>query len=163
MSFLKIALPLLLIAGAYAHADTLTITQSGYPGNGVLTATFVLLPGSVNPYVASDTSSASATFTQGGSTVLSLDSTTLVSLDYFSSGYLDYNFQSGSSYISGYVNPIDGANGVVNVNGTEYFSGEDYSVTITATPVAATPEPSTLALLGTALVGGTGLTRRRFV
>jgi PEP-CTERM motif len=49
-------------------------------------------------------------------------------------------------------------------NYSEIVSGSGFGVgTFSLTPVAATPEPSTFALLGTGLLGAAGVTRRRFL
>lgn len=149
-------------SGVGAHAATLdvfTFTISGVSGTGSAT-----LPASPSPsssvantsFVLSDVTgtwggnsfSGDVTFFASGGA--EGDGFTFTGAPLFSGSVLDPTFIPGSYVLSGMPDLGDGPVPVT------------VDLTIAAVPTASTPEPGTLALVGTAALGLAGAVRRRF-
>lgn len=162
----------LLVAGLLsvspALADTFDFNFSGplYSGSTVLTADLTATPG------VYDITSISGTVTPTGSSAVAIDS--LLAPGTFDNNdnvflYPPFNNFSGQSYLDPFGVSFSLAGGYdINISGFfvdwadangPYVDHVGEFITESASP---TPEPGSLALLGTSILGGAGLLRRRF-
>ena len=158
-----------------AHADqilNLTLTTTANTGtvavgNGTGMMDLNVAPSPSNPfevYLSTNTTGAilkGLTFTIGGDTFDLSDA---------ASNFGEVVFESGSLFDITYQGSSNNGQVILNmsVNGLEYDfsdSGKHEAATgvISLAPPAAAPEPSSLALLGTGVLGAAGVLRRRFI
>jgi hypothetical protein len=171
MRFVPFASAALVLAASTlaCHADTFTFSfsGSGYSGSGTFTASPT---GTTGEYLVTGVS---------GTTDGSMISTILAPGDYptsFGPGGANDNdlYENGGPYVDEQGISYQLANGTdINLSYGGYYaiftgpnppSNGNASISFTVAPsVSAVPEPSTLALLGTGILGLAGMARRKFL
>ena len=150
----------LLATGLAAHADSFSYTlnggTTGFTGSGTLTATEV---GSTGAYLISDITGTGVTGLinpgnyDGNDNLIYPSAPTFVDAEGFA--FTDVN---GPDTFNVDIHSV-GASYFATFTDEDNFTG---TVPVTFSVAAATPEPSSFALLGTGLIGAFGILRKRF-
>lgn len=167
------AVAALCVSGLAAHADTLTYNLTSSFADGGSVKGTLTLDNTTGLFTAADFTAAGFPISNGTFTVIFDQGPDLVSgydLDVVPPGYgpeLEFDFSPASfvKYNSGAI----GVNSFYFNSGIVYDNSFAQSTSVTLQPAvtppssAVTPEPSSIALLGTGMLGVAGVVRKRLM